>query len=174
MSITRKDALRIFQEMADNIETIYSKKWEGHDFHNLKLMSTTEKGNMGEDFLSNILKKCGYENVEVVKGRRGQYDVEIKDAPNTAQFEVKVATEDIHSNFQFNGVRYDTNYTHLFCLGISPNDIKYLIINKNDLNQHTLVSMAKGSNASFKLTKSKDVLRNFNIFNEEIKEVTGS
>jgi hypothetical protein len=173
MKITHEKANNMFEKAILNIQPVFYKKWQGHKFEISKLISTTEKGDMGEDFLSSVLKECGYQNVEVVKGRRGHFDVEVKQIPNIVQFEVKVATEDTNSHFQFNGIRYDTKYTHLFCFGISPNDIGYIIINKNDLNNHSMVSMAKGSNSSFKLTKNKKDLKNFDIFCDDMKIITG-
>ncbi len=88
-------------------------------------------------------------------------------------FEVKTATQDTNNNFQFNGIRYDTNYTHLFCLGISPDNIYYLIVEKEALGKdnHKMVSMAKGSNASFKLTKTIENLNSFSKFSDNIEKI---
>ncbi len=116
----------------------------------------------------------GYESVTVIKGRRGHYDIAIKWEEKECLIEVKVATIDVHSNFQFNGVSYDTKYTHLFCLGISPNSIGYLIIPKNELDNHSLVSMAKGSNATFKITKKETLLRSFDLFESDVKAMMNS
>ncbi len=173
MNITHIIASNLFKKTADNVKSVFSKKWAGHKFEVLKFISTTEKGDIGEDFLATLLDKCGYKYIEVVTGHRGQYDVAIKDktGKNVVEFEVKVATEDVNSHFQFNGIRYDTKYTHLFCFGISPDDISYIIINKNDLNKHSMVSMAKNSNASFKLTKSKKNLRCFDDFCNDINAI---
>jgi hypothetical protein len=174
MKITQVKAINLFQKKADSIVSVFSKKWQGHKFHKLKQISTTEKGDMGEDFLALLLNKCGYKNIEVVKGRRGHYDVAIKDSnnKNIIEFEVKVATEDVNSHFQFNGIRYDTKYTHLFCFAVLPNDIGYLIIDKNDLNKESMVSMAKNSNASFKLTKNKNSLSSFDDFCDDMAKIT--
>lgn len=168
-------ANRIFKKVAQNIKSVFTKKWQGHRYETLKIISTTEKGNIGEDFLAELLGRCNYKNIEVVNGRRGHYDVAIKDSnnKNIIEFEVKVATEDVNSCFQFNGIRHDTNYTHLFCFGISPDDIGYLVVDKNNLNQESLVSMAKNSNSLFKLTKNKNGLSDFNNFCSDMKQITG-
>ncbi len=173
MSITHTIANTMFKKVVKTIEPVFDKKWKGHKYEMLKIISTTEKGNIGEDFLAKLLGKCGHKNIEVVDGRRGHYDVTIRDSngKNIIAFEVKVATEDVSSHFQFNGIRYDTKYTHLFCFGISPNDINYLIIPKNDLNIHAMVSMAKGSNATFKLTKKNSDLNNFDSFCDDINQI---
>lgn len=174
MNITHIVANTLFKKVVKNIESVFSKKWKGHQYEMLKLISTTEKGDIGEDFLAKLLRECGYKNIEVVEGRRGHYDVAIRDSDdkNIIEFEVKVATEDVSSAFQFNGIRYDTKYTHLFCFAISPDDINYLIIPKDDLItiKHTMVSMAKGSNSSFKLTKKKSDLNNFDSFCDDLNK----
>lgn len=170
--ITDKVAQNILLKMANNRQFSFDK-WTDQKFVIFKLASTTEKGDIGEDFLANILKICGCNNVDVVKGRRGPYDVSVKHNKKDVLFEVKVATRDIHNAFQFNGIRYDTQYTHLFCLGVSPNKISYLIIKKElvGTGKYKMVSMAKGSNASFKLTKKETLLNSFDKFDTDIRDI---
>lgn len=169
---------KVAQDMLLNIANKHNfsfNRWTDKKFAIFKLASTTEKGDIGEDFLADILKTCGYKNVKVLEGRRGHYDVSVKHKNKDIYFEVKVATRDIHKAFQFNGIRYDTKYTHLFCLGVSPDKIGYLMIEKilvgND--NYKMVSMAKGSNASFKLTKKESLLNSFDKFNDEIINILG-
>ncbi len=149
-------------------------KWKEMKFEKFKFMSPTEKGDKGEDFLSNLLKEIGYTDVEVVKGRRGQYDVKLFHKGKEIKFEVKVATQDVGSNFQFNGIRFDTKYTHLFCIGILPTKIKYIIVPKEWLNNRDdfrVVPMQKNSNSTFKLTKSVNQLSDFENFEEDIVQI---
>ncbi len=144
-------------------------KWKGR-FSILKLVSTAEKGDLGEDFLAALLKDAGYLDVGVVNNRRGDYDVSLEHNKKTILFEVKVATRDTSHSFQFNGIRCDRQFTHLFCLGISPDRIGFLIISKNDVmdsDKHTLISMAKGDNAVYKITKKG--LSSFNDFSATVK-----
>ena len=146
-----KTAYDILRELMAHKKSVISV-WEGMPFEKIKLMSTTEKGDIAEDFLAQLLQIHGYVDVEVKKGRRGHYDVVLN---NSVFFEVKAATQDTNGNFQFNGIRYDRDYTHLFCLGITPDKLYYLIVNKIDLmkKKYRMVSMAKGSNATFKLSR---------------------
>ena len=139
-------------------------KWYRKPFEKFKIISTTEKGNIAEDFLINLLEKCN-KKVSRPQNRKGHYDVLVDDI---IKFEVKLATQDRSGSFQFNGIRHDTKYTHLFCLGVAPDTIYYLIINKKDLYDYTLVSMAKGSNSSFKLTLTKKELKFFKDFQKDI------
>ena len=149
------------------------QQWNNTQFSVFKGLSTTEKGNTGEDFLASILKLCGYSDVNVLEGRRGHYDVIFKHNKKEILFEVKVATKDVNGSFQFNGIRYDTKYTHLFCLGISPDKIGYLIIKKElvGTDKYKMVSMAKGSNSSFKLTKKENLLNSFDEFDTDIRSI---
>jgi hypothetical protein len=163
-----EEAEKTLKELIDKRNFVYEKTWLSHKFGKLKPASTTEKGDIGEDLLASLLEQIGYKDVLVVKGRRNQYDVSIG---KETFFEVKVATQDTNKSFQFNGVRYDTKYTHLFCLGVMPDSIKYLIIAKTSLlgKEHTLTSMAKGSNATYKLTKKESCLRDFSNLKEDLK-----
>jgi len=143
-------------------------KWHKKPFEKFKIISTTEKGNIAEDFFINLLEKCN-KKVSRPQNRKGDYDILVD---NNVKIEVKLATEDKSGSFQFNGIRHDTKYTHLFCLGVSPDTIYYIIIVKKDLNEdYTLVSMAKGSNSSFKLTLTKKNLKLFKDFEQDIEKI---
>ncbi len=168
--ITQSEAQNKLLEMIVDKRKFVLDKWHGSAFEKFKLISTTEKGDIGEDFLKVLLKNCGYNDVNVVSGRRGHYDVSVKHDKKTAKFEVKVATLDTNRSFQFNGIRYDTQYTHLFCLGVSPDKIGYMMVQKQLLgtNEYKLVSMARGSNATFKLTRREDTLSSFDNFAGDI------
>lgn len=156
---------QLLESVKDKV--LSTNKWAGARFEKFKTMSSTEKGDAGEDLLEYLLQLMGYEDVEVPKGRRAHYDVRV----NATKFEVKVATEDTKGGFQFNGVRHDRKYTHLFFLGIMPDSISFMIVDKANLDDHTLVAMQKGTNATFKITKSKADLLAFDSFEAEIKKV---
>lgn len=149
--------------------------WHGQPFEKMKLASATEKGNLGEDFLVAILRRAGYGGVEMPEGRRGQYDVQVRHGSALAQFEVKVATRDIRHNYQFNGIRYDTDYTHLFCLGVAPATVGFLVVAKGALGRppYKMVSMARGSNSSFKLKMAHSQMLGFGDFCTQMAEVMG-
>ena len=100
--------------------------------------------------------------------RKGQYDVRLN---GKFDFEVKTASLDTNSSFQFNGIRYDTNYTHLFLLGVSPAEIRFFVLSKQELYNYPMVSMAKGSNSAFKLTLPFNRLYSFDEFQNRINEI---
>ena len=89
------------------------------------------------------------------------------------KFEVKVATLDTHNHHQLNGIRYDAKYTHLFLLGVTPNELKYKVVAKSDLNNYSLVSTQKGANAAFKLTVRTNELNSLNDFEDEMAGLLG-
>ena len=140
--------------------------WVDGKFFKMKQISTTEKGDIAEDLLCRILRYIGYSDITKPEGRRGPWDVCLN---SKLKFEVKMATQDKSNSFQFNGIRLDTKYTHLFCLGITPNHIHYLIVEKRNLDQHKLVSMAKGANSAFKLTRTIKQMKGFDTFKCEIE-----
>ena len=148
-------------------------QWEGQRFEILKKASATDKGNLGEDLLQALLGMMGYADVSM-ESRRGHWDVRVQNGNQEVKFEVKVASQDVHGSHQFNGIRYDTKYTHLFLLGATPSELRYRIIDKRDIEDHKMVPMAKGSNAAFKLTFKTADLHSFDSFAKEIKHLLGT
>lgn len=150
--------------------------WDESRFEMMKKASTTDKGNIGEDLVERLLVDIGYEDVDREHSRRGHWDVRVKNGLVDIKFEVKVATQDVHGHHQFNGVRYDTKYTHLFLLGVCPETLHYKIVEKKDLigGKYTLASMARGSNATYKLTQKTEALKSFSEFEKEIINLLGN
>jgi len=106
-------------------------------------------------------------DVEYGASRLGDYDLDI----NNKKFEIKMATEDQGGNFQFNHLRYDYKYHFVLCLGVSPDSILFKIYSKADLatgKAGSLVSMGRGQNSSFKLTKPKSTLMNIDLLGETL------
>lgn len=90
-------------------------------------------------------------------------------------FEIKSATEDVSGSFQFNHIRHHRAYDALLCVGISPDDIYLGIWSKADIppaKAGNLVSMDKGSSATFKLTKRKHGLVPIDRFEQSIRDLS--
>lgn len=172
--ITENNAIATIEKLIKE-RSFSNSRWEKAKFLALKICSTAEKGSIAEDLLRNLLLKAGYGNAKLSgKGRRGDWDVSCQSIDGEVRFEVKVATLDIYGKHQFNGIRHDTDYTHLFLLGVMPNNIRFRIIAKKDRDQYTLVSMAKGTNTGFKLILPPSKLHSFDSFSEEVAKVLGS
>lgn len=151
-------------------------KWRGADFERVKNISNTQVGDVGQDLVVALCKKCGFE-VERPTGERGQtkrqYPWDIKICGVT--FEVKTATEDVKGAFQFNHIRYHRSYDALLCIGISPNDILFDAWPKATVatgKAGRLVTMDKGSSATWKLTKRPDGLRPISNFQSHLDDLT--
>lgn len=136
-----------------------NKKWEAGRFRGIKALSTTEKGDVAEDFAVWLGKHYGFA-AEKHESKRGQWDVKI----SNITLEVKVATEDIHGCFQFNGIRYDTKYDRLLVIGISPDRVLFNAYPRRDLMDMPLARMARGTNATYKLTRRPNDLLELNHF----------
>lgn len=50
-------------------------KWTCSKFERFNTMSTTEKGDIVEDFFKELLIDCGWDDVFSLPGRRGDYDL---------------------------------------------------------------------------------------------------
>lgn len=174
--ITQKSAEKELLRLIGSSKLIY-QTWLGKKFEAMKLASATEKGNLAENFLAELIKSSGYSDVEVIPGRRGHYDVGVGRGRGKKKLEVKLATQDTTDNFQFNGVRYDTDYTHLFCLGVMRSSIRYLMLPKSWLTtrreEYPLVPMARGTNATFKLTRKAEDLAGFDRFEADLRRYLG-
>jgi hypothetical protein len=134
-------------------------KWDNALYSGIKTISNTKVGSVGSDFIESLCKDLGLhcEFPQNAKGKRATqspWDIKI----NGVEFELKTATEDTALHFQFNHIRYHRAYDAVLCLGVSPNDLFFGVWSKAEIatgKAGRLVSMEKGANASYKLTKSK-------------------
>jgi len=158
------DPLKLLLEIAK--EKTVPGKWDNQPLLLIKIMANSTKGDLGELFITRYCKALGM-TVADKASRLGDYDVKI----NGDEFEVKMATEDINGNFQFNHIRYDYDYDWILCLGVAPAEIVFDIFSKSDLvtkKAGKLVSMGRGQNSSFKLTKRKSTLHPIEKFKERM------
>ncbi len=154
-------------------ETFSYERWVEKTFAPLKLASTTEKGNLAEDFFASALRECGYTDVSVFPGRRGPYNVRLRSGNKTIDFAVMLATQDVNENFQFNGATLDSEYSHIFCIGILPETIKFLAFPASyltDNEDYRTVQMNPRSDI-LKLTRTEDQLMSFDDFCPQILQI---
>ena len=145
-----------------------ANKWVGAPFEQIKRLSNTKVGDVGQEFVDRLCRehKVVPEFPEDAKGKRIRthpWDIRI----NGISYELKTATEDVSEAFQFNHIRYHRPYDALLCLGIAPDSIYFRAWNKEDVTTGRaghLVSMDKGSSATWKLTKKPADLRPISEF----------
>jgi hypothetical protein len=153
-----------------------SLKWNEGDFVGIKTVSNTKVGSVGQAFIEslcdalsipyNFPEKENYERLT-----QSPWDIEIYGV----KFELKTATEDTSGSFQFNHIRYHRPYDAVLCLGVTPNELYFGIWSKADVvtgKAGNLVTMEKGANASFKLTKKPSGLFPITEFEQRIKRFT--
>lgn len=154
------------------------KKWAVGELAGIKTLSNTKVGTVGQDFIEEL---CNTLNIPIIfplntKNKRlnqNPWDIKL----NEITFELKTATEDTGGKFQFNHIRYHRDYQAVLCLGVSPNELLFNIYSKADIatgKAGKLVSMEKGANASYKLTKGKQDLFSLDVFAEKLKEFVTS
>ena len=149
-------------------------KWEKATFGGIKTLSNTKVGSVGQDFIENLCHKlnlqCNFPvNTMGKRASQSPLDIQI----NGIKFELKTATEDTNQHFQFNHIRYHRQYDALLCLGVSPEKLYFGVWSKADVTTGkagNLVSMEKGANASYKLTKSHEQLDEVDLFYEQISQ----
>ena len=153
-------------------------KWKDGDFSGIKTVSNTKVGRVGQDFIEGLCNalsiQCSFP-VRADKTRLTQspWDIEI----NGVKFELKTATEDTNGSFQFNHLRYHRPYDAVLCLGVTPNELYFGVWSKADIatgKAGNLVTMEKGANASYKLTKKPSNLFPISDFEEKIRGFTSS
>lgn len=144
-------------------------KWNAGDFIGIKTVSNTKVGNIGLDFVEGLCKDLGipcdfpHRKDKQTRATQSPWDIEI----NGVKFELKTATEDVGGSFQFNHIRYHRQYEAVLCLGVTPNDLWFGVWSKADVvtgKAGNLVSMEKGANASYKLTKKPQQLMHITEF----------
>ncbi len=156
---------KILQHILDKENN--QKKWDQCHFRKIKLINNRAVGTVGEKFVRKIL-----ENLNLnfnIPTQQTSWDIEI----TKSRIEIKTATEDTHGKFQFNHIRHHRSYDAVICIGIAPNNIYFNIYSKADIATEKvgkLVSMEKGANASFKLTKCISELQPINKFEVVLKE----
>ncbi len=165
------DYRKIFKDVL--LQSNNHSKWNSGDYKDIKLLANTKVGDVGEGFIVKVCEELGiaYEfplNKKGEHSRTSPWDIKI----NGITFELKTATEDIHGNFQFNHIRYHRKYEAVLCLGVSPDSLQFNLWSKADITTGkagNLVSTEKGANASYKLTKNKNVLLDISEFELIIK-----
>ena len=153
-----------------------SPKWNEGDFIGIKTVSNTKVGNVGQIFIESLCDALSIPYSFPEKENRERliqspWDIKICGV----KFELKTATEDTSDSFQFNHIRYHRPYDAVFCLGVTPNKLYFGIWSKADVvtgKAGNLVSMEKGANASYKLTKKPNSLFSITNFEQEIKKFT--
>ena len=157
-------------------KNVDNPKWKDGDFIGIKTVSNTKVGSIGQDFIEGL---CNYLSIpcnfplrkDKSRTTQSPWDIEI----NAIKFELKTATEDVNGSFQFNHIRYHRQYDAVLCLGVTPNEIYFGLWSKADVvtgKAGSLVSMEKGANASYKLTKKPSNLIPISNFEQKIKDFT--
>lgn len=149
-------------------------KWDDGFFKSIKVISNTKVGSVGQDFIEKICGALGFESVFPLndhgeRANQSPWDMKI----NNITFEIKTATEDVNGKFQFNHIRYHRPYQAVLCLGVSPSSLYFGVWSKAEIatgEAGHLVSMEKGANASYKLTKSREQLHKIEFFDDRLKD----
>jgi len=161
--------------LAKNVD---NPKWREGNFIGIKTVSNTKVGNIGQDFIEGLCVALSIPCVfplreDKTRMNQSPWDIAIYDI----KFELKTATEDTSGSFQFNHIRYHRPYDAVLCLGVTPNELYFGLWSKADILTNkagNLVSMEKGANASYKLTKKPSNLFPIIEFEQKIKEFTDS
>ncbi len=143
-------------------------KWDGAILGKIKIISNTKVGSVGQRFIEKLCDELSIpwdypKNAQGERLTQSSWDIKIYNI----RFELKTATEDTNNHFQFNHVRYHREYEGILCLGVSPADLYFDVWSKGDISTGkagSLVTMEKGANASYKLTKSPKDLHNIVLF----------
>ena len=151
-------------------------KWDNAILGKIKTISNTNVGSVGQLFIERLCNElsmpCSFPiNAKGKRLSQSPWDIEIANI----KFELKTATEDTNGKFQFNHIRYHRPYQGLLCLGVSPANLYFAIWSKADVvtgKAGSLVSMEKGANASYKLTKSSNQLYEIDGFQSKIQKLS--
>ncbi len=157
-------------------KNVDNPKWKEGDFVGIKTVSNTKVGTIGQDFIEGLCNAlsvpCNFPlRTDNTRMTQSPWDIEIF----SVKFELKTATEDVGGCFQFNHIRYHRPYDAVLCLGVTPNALYFGVWSKADVvtgKAGNLVSMEKGGNASYKMTKRPRDLSPIIEFEQKIKDFT--
>lgn len=166
------DPVKLFAEVLKEVHE--HTKWDNAVLGRIKVISNTKVGGVGQLFIERL---CGELDMPCsfplnLKGKRlsqSPWDIKIAGI----EFELKTATEDVNNHFQFNHIRYHRDYQALLCLGVSPANLYFGVWSKAEVSTKKagrLVTMEKGANASYKLTKAPNQLHEIAEFKAMIKK----
>ena len=168
----RPSPRRILRKVLSEYED--ADKWQGAPFEKIKRLSNTKVGDIGQDFVERLCGTmdfdCEFPESGGRRSRNSPWDIRIEGVT----FELKTATEDVHGNFQFNHIRYHRTYQGVLCVGIGPNVILFDAWSKADVatgEAGHLVSMDRGSSATYKLTKRPGQLRKIKEFEDHMLDL---
>lgn len=162
--------LLFINALAKNVD---NPKWKEGDFIDIKIVSNTKVGSVGQDFIEGLCNALSIPlsfpvRKDNTRMTQNPWDIEIYGV----KFELKTATEDTSGSFQFNHIRYHRSYDAVLCLGVTPNELYFGVWSKAEVatgKAGNLVSMEKGANASYKLTKKPSNLSPIADFEQKIK-----
>jgi len=166
------DPIKLFTSILQEFHD--ASKWDGACFGRIKTISNTKVGSVGQLFIERLCEDlsmpCSFPtNLKGERLSQSPWDIEIANI----KFELKTATEDINGKFQFNHIRYHRPYQGLLCLGVSPANLCFGVWSKAAVTTGragNLVTMEKGANASFKLTKAPSQLYEITDFQSKIEK----
>ena len=151
--VTEEIVQPFLDEVIKNSET----KWSGSKYDIIKKAPVSTKGKFGEKVTSAYLNCINYKS-KIVNGGIGDFDI-LLEAPNVKlKIEHKLATEDVHNSFQFNAIKKAIDYDYVFCFGVSPNDLWFIIQTREWCEQNLTTNMSKNVVGGFKYTVRKDLM----------------
>ena len=148
---------KIVQKHLDEItEKNRNNKWSGSKYEEVKKATLSDKGKFGEKVTNDYLTYVDYKS-EIINGGIGDYDIELNICDfdvilDTLKIEHKLATEDIHNSFQFNGIKKEIDYDYVYCFGVSPNDMWFIIQTREWCEDNLTTNMSKNVTGGYKYT----------------------
>lgn len=163
------DAVALLQAVIQ--ENTPATIWSGAPLEPFRRVENTNRGDIGEEFLSRYLTQAGFVVVKSVN-RAERLDMQIE----RQSFEVKTASLGANGTFQFNHVRADRDYLYLLCLGICPEAIVFDAWRKEEVvsgQAGHLVPMSQDQRITFKLTKRREDMRPIETLPDWLREELG-
>lgn len=168
--MTDRASISLMKRIIDSYRN--DPKWDNAPLGKIKGLSNSHVGSIGQDFVRKWCTKHRLE-WEAPASPQSPWDLKIEGA----EFEIKTATEDRRGVLQFNHIRHHRQYQAVLCIGICPGRILFDAWRKGDLAEGKagrLVTMDKGSSATFKLTRKATSLRPISEFVARVTEIAES
>lgn len=155
----------LLEKLENTVES--ENKWHGSKHEIVNKAPNSTKGTFGENFTSDMIENiCGVKS-NIINGGIGDFDILTETG---IKIEHKLATEDTNGKFQFNSLKKDADYDYAFCLGVSPNDMWFMVVPKDEIKKLT-TSMNPGTEV-YKLTGSKKTVKSNTVTTREMFPLT--
>lgn len=134
-------------------------------YFQVRCLQIDKRGSFGERLLGQAIMAAFPRRITVVykDGDQGEWDLKINDY----NFEVKTSSIDVNNKFQNEGIHDDTNYYGILFLCVTPNQLYFKFVKKENIPfDHLHNRKKRGTGSGYKWDHKLEDVREINTLDE--------